>query len=420
MNYNRDARRIINVSRDENLIRIHRCDHPRCVTGFIHCIKDAIRAGHRNIRIESIADAVFPNACVPITGIIDYFQDEGIEFDIQIYTESYLYNCGFGSASEFDQNIMNNGASPFDRIFSYSSSSQVANLTQYFIDTISHQCLCDEGVLNGLTWCINEVMDNVLVHSEYSHGLVMAQYHPTAKHVAFCIHDCGIGIHNTLKLSSHRPRTEIDALSMALQEGVGDGKGQGNGLFGLFQIVHDNKGRLSISSGSSSLMLSNDGDMKKFDRIPSISSRNRGTTIDFQINLDKDINIKKLFRSIGGFDGFDIRIDDMIDDNDCINYDVYQNGQGTATREAGAYIRNDVENILRRNETGVVLDFLGTQSVSSSFIDEFLAKMVLDLGFINFNRLIRIKGMNPDISYLCERSLYMRIHDTWKSTDRND
>ena len=94
---------------------------------------------------------------------------------------------------------------------------------------------------------------------------------------------------------------------------------------------------------------------------------------------------------------------------------MFDNAQGTATRESGEHLRNDVENILKRTNTKIILDFSRIQTVSSSFIDEFIAKMVLDIGFLNFNLLINLKDMNPSISFLCQRSLYMRIYEEWKN-----
>jgi len=70
---------------------------------------------------------------------------------------------------------------------------------------------------------------------------------------------------------------------------------------------------------------------------------------------------------------------------------------------------------MKRENTGIVLNFENIQTVSSSFIDELIAKMVLDLGFIKFNSAIRMKAMNKDVKYLCERSVYMRIYDEWRA-----
>ncbi len=97
------------------------------------------------------------------------------------------------------------------------------------------------------------------------------------------------------------------------------------------------------------------------------------------------------------------------------DYNVYENSQGTGTREAGTKLRNDVINIFRREKRIVILDFSQVQTVSSSFIDEFIAKMILHFGLIAFNKFIRIVNMNENVTLLCERSFYMRICDEWQS-----
>jgi hypothetical protein len=78
-------------------------------------------------------------------------------------------------------------------------------------------------------------MDNVLQHSNQPFGYVMGQIHQTSKHIAFCIFDPGIGIFNTLKGSVHAPRSHLDAITLAIKEGVTRDKavGQGNGMWGF-------------------------------------------------------------------------------------------------------------------------------------------------------------------------------------------
>ena len=108
----------------------------------------------------------------------------------------------------------------------------------------------------------------------------------------------------------------------------------------------------------------------------------------------------------------------MVQDNhDSLLYDIFENCQGTATREAGRLLRNDVLNIINRRKTVITLDFSKVATVSSSFIDELIAKMVLQLGLLQFNQLIAIKGMNETVRYLCERSVYMRINEEWGKKD---
>ena len=368
-----------NIVRKDNVITLKYCSHPKCVSEFLCALKDAVQRDYKEIIIKSDARSIYPNACVPIAGIIDYYVQDGVSFIYDIDRCSYLSKCGFTSPFILSREELQSEKHPFDKIFLYEDSGQVADITQAYVDAISHQSLCE--------------------------------------HIVFCIYDSGVGIYNTMSNSTHKPTSEIDALSLAIQEGVGDGKGQGNGLFGLFQIVHDNKGRLTITSGASSLMLQQNGELKKFTQIPFVGYSNRATTIDFQLDLSKSIDIKRLFSSIGGFDCLDIRIDNMLDDSNYVVYDVFQNGKGTATREAGEYIRLDVENILRRDQRGVILDFSNVKTVSSSFVDELVSKMVLDLGFVTFNMTIRLANMNPEISFLCDRAIYMRIADTWKNNN---
>lgn len=196
-------------------------------------------------------------------------------------------------------------------------------------------------------------------------------------------------------------------------------------MFGLYKIVLENGGRLSITSGAASLELLPEGQVKTYDNYQYVDRSHPGTIVDFQIDLERDVNLSSVFSSIGGFgryggfDGFDFRLDDYMVQDDCnsLLYDVFENCQGTATREAGRLLRNDVLNIINRRKTTVTMDFSKVATVSSSFIDEFVAKMFLQLGLLRFNQMIAIKGMNETVHYLCERSVYMRINEEWKQKD---
>lgn len=402
------------VTQTNDHITINQMNHPSCVSSFLRALQRGIDKGYQTFSIEWTGELVFPDACVPIAGIIAYYKENyHINFSYVLPEKCYLNHCGFTNPFIKTAEEIESEQNPFDKLYRYNNSSQVAALTQAYINSISHQTECSDGVITGLIWCLNEIMDNVLLHSESGCGYVMAQYHQAKKIIAICIYDSGIGIYNSLKNSPHRPHTPIDAISLAIQEGVGDGKGQGNGLFGLYQIVTENNGSLNITSGSASIMWSSNGEMKKYEHLPYLSKDYNATAIDYSLNLGHDINIQKAFKSIGGFDGFDVRLDYMIQDDDSIRYDIFSNSMGTATREAGAYLRNDILNILTRTHTGIILDFAGVKTVSSSFADELIAKLVLRLGIIRFNQVIRMINMNDNVRFLSERSIYMRIHEEW-------
>ena len=410
---------IENIEVNANSLKINRLNHPKCVSDFIRSIKDCVWRGYKTIAITCDADTFFPNACVPIAGIIQHYIKQGIDFVFDLDRNSYLYTCHFTSPCSYaDEDDLDTAyAYPLDKVFRFNSSLQVAKLSQSYVNTLSTLCECESGVLDSISWCINEVMDNVLTHSGGKEGYVMAQLHNRTNHAAFCVYDSGVGIFNTLRGSKHHPRKEIDALSLAIQEGIGDGKGQGNGLYGLYESVLRNSGILSLTSGKSSIMLTENGSMKKYEYVPCLSELAKGTIVDFQINLDQKIDFKSIFSSItSNYELFDSRIDEMLSEtDDYLHYDVFEHSQGTGTRAAGSLLRNDVINILRRESRVMILDFSQIQVVSSSFIDEFIGKLVVRLGFITFNKLIRISNMNENVAFLCERSLYMRIADEWNT-----
>lgn len=406
------------ITREENNLYIHNLNRPLCVSDFIRIMYDGLKKGYEEFYIhwKGIGTSVYPNACVPIAGILEYYRKKGIEFHFDITASEYLNNCHFVSPIYLSEIEIPGLSDPFDQIFCYDSPAQVAAFTQKYVDYISHQIICETGIFESLIWCINEVMDNVLLHSQGGFGYVMAQFHSQSKHVAICVSDTGIGIYNSLKASAHHPSKALDALTLAVQEGVGDGQGQGNGLYGLHQIVNANGGRLTLTSGPASLMLTEDLTIKKFDNLPYLDRNNQGTIVDFQLNLNKVVNIKDTFSSIGGFDGFDFRIDNMLQSDDTLLYNVYENCEGTATREAGRLLLNDVINTIKRTSCKISLDFSQITTVSSSFIDEFIAKMVIEMGIINFNQIVLIKGMNDTVRHLCERSIYMRIFEEWRAS----
>ena len=109
----------------------------------------------------------------------------------------------------------------------------VQALVDAYLDAVSRSTVCQQGVIQGLEWCLNEVMDNVLQHSDAPYGYVMGQIHRTSQHMAVCIYDFGQGILNSLRTSEHAPNNAVDAITLALKEGITRDKniGQGNGMW---------------------------------------------------------------------------------------------------------------------------------------------------------------------------------------------
>lgn len=417
-----------NVSVQNNIITIHKMENQFCVSDFIRFMQKAIRyinratATAKTIYVDctNVKGRIFPDACVPIAALIQKYRDlYGININVMVSENSYLEQIHFHEPLNLKEDEIKTIENPLDCIFMYQSkkegSPQAAAINQAFIDSLSKTTLCEEGVLKGLNWCIYEVMDNVLVHSQSNCGYVMAQYHGKTNRIAICIYDSGIGIYSSLVAGGVQAKSEINAIELALQEGIGDGQGQGNGLYGLFQIVKENGGRLAISTGVSTLMF--EGENKKhWSTNPIIDNQHKSTTVDFQLDLNKKTDIKNALKSMGEFDDFDIRIEEMKQENDDkLIYKVIDYAKDLGTRPSGKAIKTDVLNTIIRTKQPIVLDFSDIQMVGSSFIDEFIGKMYVELGSVKFNQIISIKNMNEDVVHLCNRAIAMRVKQEWET-----
>jgi hypothetical protein len=108
----------------------------------------------------------------------------------------------------------------------------------------------------AIEWSINEITDNVLVHSEsLSGGLVQLTAMKNASKVEFVVCDSGIGIPKSLRSSGSVIGSDVDALSKAIEQGITRDKaiGQGNGLYGSYQIAVKSGGNFSVHSGNATL-----------------------------------------------------------------------------------------------------------------------------------------------------------------------
>ena len=420
-----------NVVVNKNKITIYKMENQFCVSDFIRAMQKAIRYINRDsvtdktIKINCLCarEHIFPDACVPIAALIqEYREIYNIQIDVVVKNNNYLKQIHFEEPLNLSSDEIKTMSNPLNKIFIYESndkgSPQIAAINQVYVDKLSKTTLCGEGVLKGMEWCVYEVMDNVILHSNSKHGYVMAQYHKKTNRIAICVYDCGIGIKNSLAIGDVRADDEIEAINLAIQEGVGDGQGQGNGLYGLAQIVKENGGRLAISTGKSTLMFNNSDDVKSWSNNPVVNEQHKSTTIDFQLELEHKTDIKKALRSIGGIEDFNIRIEDMKQElNDWLIYRVSDYAEDLGTRSSGKALKTDVLNIMIRTKQPIIIDFYNISMVSSSFIDEFIGKMYVELGSVKFNQLISITNMNDEVVHLCNRAIAMRINQEWETKD---
>jgi len=226
--------------------------------------------------------------------------------------------------------------------------------------------------------------------------------------VVISIADYGQGFLQSLQRSKYHPTTPLDAITLAIKAGVTRDPevGQGNGLWGLSEIVRQNRGRLNIISGNASLYF--DGDQTKaFPNIPANFSK-PGAVIDFQINTDKPVDISAALGG-GGYQHINLRMEALENSSGEHEIKVQEVAHGTGTRRSGERVRNFVLNVFSEGARKVNLDFLGIGMISSSFADELVGKLVAHFGFSLFCQKVMLKNLNPTLQTLIDHSVKQRM-----------
>jgi len=132
----------------------------------------------------------------------------------------------------------------------YTSENQIQVL-ESILKVLRTNGSINDNVYAGLDYCFNEILDNVLNHTEEKVGWVVAQYFENLNSIRLIVCDFGLGIHKSL--NQRYNFTEEEAMFKCIESGVTNGKGQGHGLYATATFTKLNKGWLSLISGSKKL-----------------------------------------------------------------------------------------------------------------------------------------------------------------------
>ena len=181
----------------------------------------------------------------------------------------------------------------------------------------------DEKNSKILSYIIGELVRNALEHSDSENGaIVAAQYYKESNRISFAICDTGIGLWKSLQL--WHPRTDKDAIKLALTPGIsgttlrmgGTSENAGAGLFFIKSIAKISRGYFVIMSGDSSYtLLKTRPDIKNklnpdpFDDHYAFSdkiSRFDGTLVAVDLKLYNTPEFRQLLNEIG--DIYDVAV----------------------------------------------------------------------------------------------------------------
>lgn len=140
-------------------------------------------------------------------------------------------------------------------------------------------------VLQAMSYCFYEILDNVLTHSGKELGTVITHYDSVEHVLSFLVADDGIGVRASLSENEEYAQiTEPEALKMCIKDAITDGKGMGFGLYSTSLLARDAGLRFEVRSGNNTLLVQ--------DGVESIveSSVWQGTVVYLQLRTNREIN----------------------------------------------------------------------------------------------------------------------------------
>lgn len=265
----------------------------------------------------------------------------------------------------------------------------------------------------AVEWSINEITDNVLVHSESpSGGLVQFTAMKNAKRVEFVVCDCGIGIPKSLRSSGLDVGSDVDALSRAIEQGVTRDKsiGQGNGLYGSYQIAIKSGANFSLHSGNATLYYAAKTGMHTRKEATTMVGTTVVCAIDYTqpLLLEDALKIKNQKQKFSPVDLVEIKYESTADGN--IIFILKDESVSFGSRIAGTPVRKKLQNLISFLENNkVVVDFQDIHLISSSFADEVFGKLFLALGPLEFSTKLELRNVDSTIKLLIDKAIVQRM-----------
>ena len=141
------------------------------------------------------------------------------DMDVAFLIDKYFKDAKNVSIDVFDAHTLNN-------VYKDVITAMTSNLE------------IEVSVLQALSYCLYEMMDNVHIHSGKPLGTAMTHYDKAQKTMSILIADDGMGVQASLSENEkYKDISEAEALKMCLEDKITDGKGLGFGLYTTSRLV---------------------------------------------------------------------------------------------------------------------------------------------------------------------------------------
>lgn len=161
----------------------------------------------------------------------------------------------------------------------------IYDVYQRVIGVLTQYIDIETTVLQAMSYCFYEILDNVLTHSGKELGTVLTHYDSDNHILSFLVADDGIGVQASLSENAeYTGISESDALKICIKDAITDGKGMGFGLYSTSLLARDAGLVFEVRSGKCTMQVQ-DGVEKTKD-----SDFWQGTIVYLQLHTNKEIN----------------------------------------------------------------------------------------------------------------------------------
>jgi len=399
-----------NVIRFKNIVTIK--ERFFCLN-YIHKIIDEY--SYKDVILDfSECKAVYPTVMIPLCSYVNHYKSNGINFILALPNDNNgrrnFSNSNWAHLIDNDYN---------KSIFSgytqvpasiYKNPYEQGKIVDKILDTIMIGINnIKRNELSAFEWALNEILDNVLIHSDSElGGIVQMTNYYQGKNIEIVVSDSGVGIPQSLG-QVYKNKKETELLFEAIKEGITNGKGQGNGLFGSYQICELSKGKFLIDSGHATLSYEPNHGLHVSPR----QIYKKGTTVVLRINTSNEVDLLTALKFKGKqhepIDYTENKHSENTDDNYIIN--ISQEADSYGSRIEGKKIQGKILYLLSLdNVRRINVNFENVDLISSSFADEAIVKAILEFGYENFFSIVYFSNISSINESLIKKSIEQRMN----------
>jgi anti-sigma regulatory factor (Ser/Thr protein kinase) len=363
----------------------------------------------------------YPEGMMQVVAHVDHLRRHGMHFDLILPTDKALAGvftaCNWAyfinPAMQDPSSYRGDAQLP---VLRFSTAAEQKDVVDRGMEVALHQMSLSRTHLRGLEWALNEITDNVLNHAEAAGGgLMQVLTFRQRRRIQFAVADGGRGIFASMREGHPHLRSDREAIGEAIRKGVTRNRdlGQGNGLAGALRIAAQAGGTFLIASHSGELRVATEANGDGYEQRSDLRGGTRaffGTFVFVEVRTDRPLDLAvapEIGREAeGSWDYLDAIRGEATD----FHVVVAEEAVGFGSRVAGRALRTKLSNLLRAEDEAVVdLDWTGVPLVSSSFADEALGKLFVELGPLRFASRIRSRNIEPVVGELIDRAITQRV-----------